>query len=112
MNMFEISYDVQNAAPERSRRALTALISILVHSLQSPNVKKFVASSLMFTTTRNYFEVVNAMNVWSNRAGTYFSIAQILPNEDGRRYYYTMSPNPDLQREVDDLYNRARLGQV
>lgn len=112
MNMFEISYDVKNATTERCHFALAALMSTLVHNLQSPLVRRYVASSLMFTTSHNYFEVVNAMNAWSNRTGTYFSIAQILPNEDGRRYYYTMVTNPELQREIDDLYHRTRLGQL
>lgn len=110
MNLFEISYDVENAAVTSPDQALSSLVSALVRQLNVTMVNRFVASTLVFGTNRNYFEVLQVINQWAAVNRVWFVIGQILPNEDRVRFYYTMRKDNSLQAAVDDYMSRARLG--
>ena len=112
MNLFEISYDVENAYVTSPGQALERLVSALVHQLDATMINRFVASTLVFGTTRNYFEVLQVINQWAEANRVWFVIGQILPNEDRVRFYYTMRKDASLQAEVDDYMSRARRGML
>ena len=103
MNLFEISYDIVGATPEAHRKALRDLLSIVVGTIKGTSVRRFVQTTLVFGTERGYFEVLAAVKSWSDSCSAFFVVSQIMPNEDGRRFYYTMRKNESLQQEVDVL---------
>ena len=112
MNLFELSYDVQNATSETSDRALRSLIAMLVQCLGSKSVHRFVASSIVFSTERGYFDVIAWIKTWAERSAVCFVIAQIMPNEDKARFYYTYSRNESLQSYVDELIVKAKNREI
>lgn len=112
MNLFEVSYDVQNATPETSDRALRSLIAMLVQRLGSRSVRRFVASSIVFSTDRGYFDVIAGIKTWAEMSNVCFVIAQIMPNEDKARFYYTYSRNESLQSYVDELLVKAKDWEI
>ncbi len=112
MNLFEVSYDIQAATPDASDRALKYLIAMLVQRLGSRSVRRCVASSIIFSTERGYFDVIALIKAWAERYGAYFVISQILPNEDKARFYYTYSRNEALQSYVDELLVKAKNWEI
>jgi len=112
MNLFEVSYDVQNATSDASDRALKYLIAMLVQRLGSRFIRRFVASSIVFSTERGYFDVITLIKAWAERSDACFVIAQIMPNEDKARFYYTFSRNESLQGYIDELLVKAKNGEI
>jgi len=112
MNLFEVSYDIQNATSDASDRALKYLIAMLVQRLGCRSVSRFVASSIVFSTERGYFDVIAWIKMWAERVGACFVIAQIMPNEDKVRFYYTHCRNGSLQGYIDELFVKAKSGEI
>ena len=112
MNLFEVSYDVQNATSDASDRALKYLIAMLVQRLGSRFIRRFVASSIVFSTERGYFDVIAGIKAWAERADAFFVIVQIMPNEDKARFYYTYSKKEALQSYVDELLVKAKNREI
>lgn len=85
---------------------------MLVQRLGSRFVRRCVASSIIFSTERGYFDVIVLIKAWAERSGAYFVISQILPNEDKARFYYTYSRNEALQSYVDELFVKAKNWEI
>jgi len=88
----------------RASNPIAATISKL--QLGAVSIKRFVATTLMFMTTKNYYDVLHEVSEWAERANCYYVIAQILPNEDGKKFYYMMKGNVPLQNTIDEIISR------
>ena len=92
-NLFQISIE-----PERESQEIEPIIqsfaSLLNSNLKAESIRRYLKNTIVFSTSKNYFEVIIAVKAWAEQNGVYFVITQALPNEDGVRYYYTRRGYP------------------
>ena len=103
MNLFQLSYDVAESGGMTNEQALAQLVEVLVRRLHCPMISRFVRSTVVFSTASGYFDTLQVLNGWLSASGITYVVAQILPNEDGKRFYYMVKPNQSLQNEVNIL---------
>lgn len=108
MSLYQLSYDVDSSEENSTEAALVALIAFLVKNLGSTRVRRPVRTTIVFDTAKGYFEVLNLIAEWAKASNAYYTLSQILPHEDGKRFYYMMKVNADLQTTVDEYVKAVR----
>lgn len=108
MNLFHLSYDVENTVLHPNEWVLEQLVGVLVRNLNSTLIKRPTATTLVFGSSLGYFDVARIIGAWAAANQVYFVVSQILPHEDGLRFYYYLRENTTLQMAVDACVRRIR----
>lgn len=108
MNLFHLSYDVENTAVHPNEWVLERLVEVLVRRLNSTIIRRPAETTIVFDSVLGYFDVMRIIGEWADLCHVCFAASQMLPHEDGKRFYYMLRGNANLQEAVDVCVRRIR----